>query len=321
MKEFFRKIFVSQLFYFIIAVFALWYVFPYIPVHKLTDAIPKDFAYHNLSVGIVMVGCIILSAVLNMFAQFGLVYSLSKLKFDWKKLVCVFLGSAVMLILCIVWIEHYLSVTRPQIFPPSQTYFMHLLAIGKNIGSKFIVSLPQRGFINFFIITLCFSFGSLLSYIIKEKNLLVPVMLCCAFIDIWTCTIGFVSKTLAKAPEVVSGVSTGVSMIGGSKFALPNIATIGPGDFIFASLVFACVMRFALNGKRNFWFMFSFLTLGMLLIVLGILPFLPALVCVCLGTLLANFRDFDMNRQEKLSVAVVFAVLLLVYLYFKFFRS
>ncbi len=316
-----EKILKNKLIYFILAAFFLWYIFPLIPVDKAIKAIPKDFAYHNLSVSVILISCVIFSTIINMFVQFGLVYQLARLKLNWKKNLIWFFVSIICLILCIVWIEHYLMVHKPNVFPPNTNYITHLLAIGKNIGSRMISALPQRGFINFFIILLCFNFGSLLSYIVKEKNLLVPVMLCCAFIDIWTCTVGFVSKTLAKAPEVVSGVSTGVSMMGGSKILGANIATIGPGDFIFAALVFAVVMRFNMEKRRTFWVMFGFLTLGMLLIVLGILPFLPALVCVALGTLIANYKKFNLSKQEKISVLVVFLILTGLLIFFKFFKQ
>lgn len=313
------KILKSRLLYFILGTFALWYVLPYIPVHKLINAIPK-FAYHNLTVGISVIVVLIISTVLNMFFQFGLIYELCKLKLSWKKNLLIFLISIVCLILSVVWIEHYLVIHKPNIFAPNSSYINHLLSLFKNIGSPFIAHLPQRGLINFFIILLSFGFGSLLSNIIKEKNLLLPVMICCAFIDLWTCTIGFVSKTLAKAPEIVSGVSSGVSMIGGSKLMGMNIATIGPGDFIFASLVFACVFKFGLNGRRNFIFMLSFLTLGMLLIVLGILPFLPALICIALGTIISNYKNFDLNKQEKISVIGVFTLLLILYIVFRILK-
>ena len=315
-----KKLLKNKLIYFILGVFFLWYIFPIIPIDKLLKSIPKDFAYHNLTCSLILLFCVVISTFLNLFFQFGLVYTLQKNINKLKHYISVFIISVVLLLMCVIWIEHYISVHNPKVFVPNSSYFLHLLAIGKNIGSKFVMSLPQRGIINFLIITLCFSFGSLLSYIVKEKNLLVPVMLCCAFIDIWTCTVGFVNKTIAKAPEIVSGVSTGVSMMGGSKILGVNLATIGPGDFIFASLVFAVVNRFNMKPKRTFWFMFIFLTLGMLLIVLGILPFLPALVCVALGTLISNYKEFNMSKQEKISVAIVFVLLLIIMFIFKFLK-
>ena len=312
MKEKIINVLKSPVLYFTIGVFVLWYVLPIIPI---------DFCLKNQKTApIILMILMGLSTILNMFMQFGLVFSLAKLNLNYKKQIGIFIISLLALCLCIVWIEHYLMIHKPQVFPKDTTYFTHLLAIGKNIGSRLISALPQRGFINYFIITLCFSFGSLLSFIVKEKNLLVPVMICCAFIDIWTCTVGFVSKALAKAPEIVGGVSTGVAMVGGKHHGLPNLATIGPGDFIFASLVFAITHRLGLQSKRTFWVMFGLLTVGMLLIVFQVLPFLPALVCVATGTIIANFKEFHLNKQEIISCFVVFFVLTAILVGFKLLK-
>ena len=313
-----KNIFKNKLIYFILCAFFLWYVFPYIPLNKVLNAVPKTFVYHNFVVGIIIIISMILSTIINMFVQFGLVFEMAKLRLNYKKLILLCFVSVIFIVLCVIWIEHYLIITKPEVFAHKGNYLSHLLIVCKNIGSKFIGSLPQRGFINFFIIVLSFAFGSLLSYIVREKNLLVPVMICCAFIDIWTCTQGFVSKVIAKTPEIVSGVSSGVSMLGGSNISIPILATIGPGDFIFSALVFSVVIRFNMNSRKTFWYMFGFLTFGMLLIVLGLLPILPALICVALGTIIANRKEFNLNKSEKSSVATVFLLLLIILIIFKF---
>ena len=300
------KILKNKLVYFILGLFFIWYIFPVIPIDNFLLFWEKIF--DDSSIPVILASLIVISTGISLFVQFGFVLFAAKLKLDWKKLLIVFGISLLGLILCVVWTEHYLVLKMPHIFK-DPSYIKHIIGIIQNLGASLFQKLPQRGVINFFIITLCFSFGSLLSFIVREKKLLVPVMLCCALIDFWTCTMGFTHQVMSKVPEAVSAVSTGVPMLGGMGI---NVATIGPGDFIFVSLVYAVVLRFDLNIKRTFWYIFGFMYVAMLLIVFGLLPFVPALICVCIGTLLANMGLFDFDKSEKISMAVVFSFLFAV---------
>lgn len=304
------KILKNKLVYFILGLFFIWYIFPVIPIAEFLLFVEKFFdnSAGNIMFSVVLAGLMIISTGISLFVQFGAVLFASKLKMDRKKLFIVFFSSIIGLLFCVVWTEHYLAVKMPHIFK-DPSYIKHIIGIVQNLGASMFQKLPQRGVINFFIISLCFSFGSLLSFIVKEKKLLVPVMLCCALIDFWTCTMGFTHQVMSKVPEAVSAVSTGVPMLGGMGI---NVATIGPGDFIFVSLVYAVVLRFDLNIKRTFWFIFGLMYVAMLLIVFGLLPFVPALICVCIGTLLANMGLFDFDKSEKISMAVVFSLLFAV---------
>lgn len=312
------KILKNRLIYFILGLFVIWYIFPVIPIAKFLLFSEKFFdnSTGKIILGVILAGLIVISTGISLFVQFGSVLFASKLRLNLKKLLIVFFSSVLGLLLCAVWTEHYLVLKMPHIFKDS-SYIKHIIGIIQNLGSGFFQKLPQRGVINFFIISLCFSFGSLLSFIVKEKKLLVPVMLCCALIDFWTCTVGFTHQVMSKVPEAVSAVSTGVPMLGGMGI---NLATIGPGDFIFVSLVFAAVLRFDLNIKKTFWLIFGFMYIAMLLIVFGLLPFVPALICVCLGTLLANIGLFDFEKQEKISMTVVFALLFAVLVLLRFLK-
>jgi len=304
-----KKIFTDKLTYFIIAFFAVWYLFPFMPLRSIMAPLKG----HNTLITITMMSLLIVSTAISMFVQFGIVFEISKYKFNWKSALITLLISIGLIIICIIWAEHYLLITNPKIFPKNMTYLNRLIGVASNIG---VINIPQKGFISLITIFLCTGLGTLISFLIREKNMLVPVMLCCAFIDVWTVTVGFVSKTLQKTPHIVSAVSTEVPMIGSKGFR--PLSTIGPGDFIFVALVFACVFRYKMNVKLNFWLMFSILTLGMLLIVFGVLPALPALICVAIAALLANRKEFTLSKQEKLYIGIVFSFLLILMLVFKF---
>ena len=80
-----KNIFKNKLIYFILCAFFLWYVFPYIPLNKVLNAVPKTFVYHNFVVGIIIIISMILSTIINMFVQFGFVFEMAKLRLNYKK--------------------------------------------------------------------------------------------------------------------------------------------------------------------------------------------------------------------------------------------
>ena len=295
----------------VLAFLTMSLLIPFIPIGKLLYGIKEQ---KNLIMGIFTAITIFTTGIV-MLLQFSIVYQIAKLNLNWKKVLLLMLSSIILIVITILWIHFSLNKMKP--FPERYSYFEQVFIVIQNIG---IIPLYQKSFYSLFIICLCTGFGALLSFIVREKNLLVPVMLCCALVDIWTVTLGFVSKTMQKAPEIIGSVSAGVPMVGSGK-TFSSISTIGIGDFIFPALVFACVFRFGFNGKRNFWFMFSFLLIGMLLIILDIIPFLPALICVASAAIIANWKEFTLSRKEILYIAIVFLLLFFVLISFRFFMK
>lgn len=153
------------------------------------------------------------------------------------------------------------------------------------------------------------SLGYLVSHVLKDKNLLLPVVMLAAYIDFWTVTRGPVAHVLEKEPEVAQAVSAPIPAAGAGSFV--PVTMIGPGDFLFMALVFAVVHRFKLDGARNFWFVFGTMTAGMLAVFLGLLDALPALMVLAVGVVAANWGKFKLSRDEKISVAVVAGLLII----------
>ena len=87
---------------------------------------------------------------------------------------------------------------------------------------------------------------------------------------------------------------------------------VGLGDFLFMALVFAAVHRLGMNGRRNYWFVFAAMTVGMLAVAFVLLPFLPALTVLAVAVVTANWRQFKMSRQELGYIAIVTAVLIVL---------
>ncbi len=154
------------------------------------------------------------------------------------------------------------------------------------------------------------SVGYMVSLRVTDKNLLVPVVIVAAGIDVFTVTRGPVSAVLTKAPEIAQAVSAPIPKVGTGAF-VPSLL-IGPGDFLFAALVFAAINRLQMNTRRSFWFVAVAMTAGMFAVASGLLDFLPALILLAAGVLGANWREFKLSKQEIASTLLVGAALALV---------
>ncbi len=138
---------------------------------------------------------------------------------------------------------------------------------------------------------------------VKDRNLLLPVVMFAAYIDFWTVTRGPVAAILQRAPHVAQIASVPIPQAGVGKFT--PVSLVGPGDFLFMALVFAAVNRLGMNGRRNYWFVFGAMTFGMLAVVLGIVNFLPALIMLAVAVVTANWNQFKLTRQEVISIIAV----------------
>ena len=148
------------------------------------------------------------------------------------------------------------------------------------------------------------SIGYLVSRAIRDRNLLLPVVMFAACIDFWTVNFGPVNTMLNRAPDVARAVSTPIPQAGDATLRLAPM--IGPGDFVFMALVFAVVHKLGMNARRNFKFVLALMTLGMLAVMfVPKLPYLPALIVLAVAVVAGNWREFKLTRQEKILTAIV----------------
>jgi len=162
--------------------------------------------------------------------------------------------------------------------------------------------------------------GATLAKLIREKNLLAPVIPFAAMVDMLTVLTpgGFVKQVMEKAPEVAEKASVAVMAAPNAPEAtarLTPIAIIGVGDFIFLALYAACLIRFGLRVRATLIGLFVALWVYLALVLwvlpaLGIAPRLPALVPMALVTLALNWRAFQLSRQEAVASVVVIALAL-----------
>ncbi len=177
----------------------------------------------------------------------------------------------------------------------------------------------------------CAFFGILLSRIIREPNVLLPVALVAMPIDYLGAMtpIGFTQNAVAQNPKLVQALSVPVPAVGGGAAhagVLQPIAFIGPGDALFMAFFFAVALRLSLNVRGTFWWTYGLLTATMLIVLLTDVN-VAALIPMGLAVVIANFRFFKLKRDEVFATlyAAGFILILVTGFYYyshsHFYRS
>jgi len=162
----------------------------------------------------------------------------------------------------------------------------------------------------------CTFLGILLSPIIREANVLLPVALVAMPVDYLGAMtpIGFTQNALARNPGLVHIVTIPVPAVGGAAHhhgALHPIGFIGPGDALFMAFFFAVALRLKLNTRGTFWWMYGLLTATMLLVLfMGVN--VAALIPMGLAVLIANGRFFQLKREEVFATVYAAALILIL---------
>ena len=300
----FRKSPIISLLFAVLAYFALWLLVPkatFLPaiVNELTSSL--KYINPNTAAGMRLFTALLVAAptVAFMAIQIGIIYFYAKLDIKFRQALLALvlcLISIVVLVNAVIWqagiatkLGHYPSIKE------------QLILISYYQG---IFKIPYV----LFIMLASINIGYLVSLRISDKNLLLPVVMFAAFVDLWTVTQGPVAAMLNKAPEVASAVSAPIPQVGTGAF-MPS-TMIGPGDFIFMALVFAAVHRLKMDAPRNYLYIFISMTIGMLAVMFGFLNSLPALITLAIAVVAANRREFNLSRQEKISTVIVGVILL-----------
>ena len=199
-------------------------------------------------------------------------------------------------------------------------WFVALLAIRPHRGwaaGTNISLLILRPILLGLIITLgCAFFGILLSRIIREANVLLPVALVAMPVDYLGAmtSIGFTQNAVTSNPKLVQALSVPVPAVGGAAHhhgALHAIGFIGPGDALFMAFFFAVALRLNLNVRGTFWWMYGLLTATMLLVLFTGVA-IAALIPMGLAVLIANGRFFRLKREEVFATIYAAALILVL---------
>lgn len=235
---------------------------------------------------------------LFMAAQIFLAFNIARLRWSVWRYAAVVLGSVAVAFAVVV------AVVFMKDIPARIGRFPNLRELVAIAGVYYG---PLRSLITLCIVSGATSIGCMVAFRVRDRNLLLPVVILAAFIDLWTVTSGPTSHAIQHAPDVVSAVSAPIPAAGAGVFVPSTL--VGPGDFLFLGLVFCAVARLALDLRRNFWYVYAAMTLGMLAVTFDVLPYLPALIVLAAAVALANRKDFSLTKQEKASTVLVALIL------------
>ncbi len=157
--------------------------------------------------------------------------------------------------------------------------------------------------------TWCVGLGALLGASLRDKNLLIPISIFGAAYDYYLVIApaglpgaGLTRNIINTAPKVFNSVAAQVPTVT-SHAATGKAAVgsfVGPADLVFLAAFFVVVFKFKMNARLTVSIVAPVLVLYMLaVLLLGIA--LPALVPIGACVVIANWRHFDLKRDEWLT--------------------
>jgi len=188
--------------------------------------------------------------------------------------------------------------------------------IHQPILSTSLFALSQSG-----VIMWCFAVGSLLAMILKDKNLLLPMAIFLALFDMW----------LVFAPEgfvqhsIVADSGKALAIMGYHVPALPSapaggraadLLYVGPADYLFISMFFAALFRFKMRTRATLYAIVPVLAAYLLVALIFTdvqiwrirLGALPALLPIGMTVLIMNRKEFNLNRDERITTIFIAVV-------------
>jgi hypothetical protein len=176
---------------------------------------------------------------------------------------------------------------------------------GREIAELLKITPEQQLFGNIALILWAVFLGRLVSRVIREGKLLLPVAVVASIADIITVFWGVVAHLTEKAPEVVEAFSTRAP-VPPPPVSLPVLTSVGLGDFMFLAVFLTVVARYTMNAARALWFTLVLMLVAPLAFwVWPKAPGMPGLPFISLAVLGANWRYLRFTRDEKR--ALVFA--------------
>jgi hypothetical protein len=198
-------------------------------------------------------------------------------------------------------------------------------------GLRGIIARTLEVLVPFLLILTGTYFGQLLARVIREQAMLVPVGIVAGLVDLWGVYWGPVSVMSEHAPTAVSGLATAATTAAKipETVKLPEHLAyfghmsppdnIGIGDFVFLAFFLTCAYRFGFSVKRTMWGIFAGLLAASVIIALngvtlfGVdveIDYLPGLLFICGGVLIANAGAWKLSRQEWAITGVITALML-----------
>jgi len=198
--------------------------------------------------------------------------------------------------------------------------FLAVLFLVPNIA---LPSTPLYGIIQIARLGWPFALGLLTTGLIKDKNLLLPIAVVLATVDVLAvfAPVGTVKQGLQN--ETIRPVFDALAIhVPEAGSHLPQ-AQLGPADPLFLGMFFYAVHKFKMRERATFlWVMPALIAYLFVVLALGdrslfgiSLGALPALLPMGIAVIVANYREFDPSKEEKWMIVAVSALCAAVLVY------
>lgn len=178
-----------------------------------------------------------------------------------------------------------------------------------------LAGLQQAG-----LLTWCLGLGAGLALALKDRNILLPVALFLAALDIFVILTpgGPTRHLMVQHPEFFNRIAMQIpkAAFKGTDVGSGVAARVGPADMFLLAMFFIALNRFGMRASATFRAVAPALVCYLLLVIvfgafrLGPirLDALPALVPIGAVILFVNRKEFHLSRDEKLSTALIGAL-------------
>lgn len=199
-------------------------------------------------------------------------------------------------------------LTRPVIFAILGKLFGYPAA-GARLAELFSVLPGQELLGNAALIAWATFLGKLVSRVLREGKLFLPVAVVAAIADIITVYHGPVRHITENAAEVAEAFSVSSPVLPPAGVAAPILAAVGIGDFLFLALFLAAALRYSMAAVKTMWAVFAVMLVAPIALYIGPQDYgMPGLPFLAVAVIWANWRHLTFTREEKR--ALVFAAVL-----------
>ncbi len=177
-------------------------------------------------------------------------------------------------------------------------------AQGKRIADMLSLFPGQQVIANIALILWAIFLGRLVSRVIREGKLLLPVAAVASIADIITVFYGAVRHMSEKAPAVVEAFSAQTPVAAPPSVPVPILTFIGIGDFLFLAVFMTILARYAMNPVKATWAAFAAMLVAPVpfMVWQGLLG-VPGLPFISAAVLATNWRYLRFTREEVRALA------------------
>lgn len=159
----------------------------------------------------------------------------------------------------------------------------------------------------------CLGLGALVSILVKEKNMVLPIALFLAGMDALLILAPMTpqAKVIQQNPEILKNLAYSVPQVKQQSkpgetvpMGAVDLAYIGPADLFISGMFFCSLFRYKMRARRTLLFLVPALFVYLIVVLAAQFP-LPALVPIGLTVLLVNRKEFSLSGEEKAATWLV----------------